>query len=314
MFRLKGHRIGDPWFYVEGDTVHMWFLVSPEDSPERRGSCWDIGHAVSGDLVNWDFRGMALVRDSDEARWDSRKLATGSVMHREGRYWMAYTGHRRGRLGVQRAGMAWSTDLEHWTRIDENPVTEAMLPWYDPGRKEEPPVYSHWRDPFLVEDGEWVYQLICARDPSAAPDLTGIIGRARSRDMLHWEIVEPLDTERIGQEMECPVMHHIDGRWYLLFSSHPHSLETMQKRFPEHTFRSETYSMVSDEQWGPYRLHGTGAVQRNDDALRAYAGQLVPWYGQWFLFGFVMEEGNVPAEAISDPIPVVATPEGIRQV
>ena len=315
MFRLEGYRIGDPWFFVEDGTTHMWFLTQTADSPPKtRGRDWDIGYAVSTDLVNWDYRGIALKRGWGDA-WDSQKLATGSVMKRDGVYWMSYTGHRRHWLSVQRAGLAWSVDLEHWNRLDENPVTEAVLPWYDLGQRDEPPVYCYWRDPFLVEDGPLVYQLLCAVEADAPADTRGVVGRARSRDMHHWEVMEPLETDRMAREMECPIMHHIDGRWYLLFSSHAHMIsDEMKARFPEHRFRSDVYSMVSDHQWGPYHIHGTGVVQPADAPAHVYAGQLVFWNGQWYILGFLFDENDKPAEAISDPIPVKATPEGIRQM
>ena len=53
------------------------------------------------------------------------------MLKRDGLYWMAYTGHRRRWLGVQRAGLAWSADLEQWHKLEENPATEAAAPWYD---------------------------------------------------------------------------------------------------------------------------------------------------------------------------------------
>ena len=44
--------------------------------------------------------------------WDDKNLATGSVIRRGGRYWMAFTGHKVGEpLFVQRVGMAVSDDL-----------------------------------------------------------------------------------------------------------------------------------------------------------------------------------------------------------
>lgn len=314
MFRLKGRHIGDPWFHVAGETVHMWFLTQPASLPTGdRGKHWDVGHAVSSDLRNWTYRGIVLKRGRGDA-WDSQKLATGCVIRRGDLYWMAYTGHRRRWAGVQRAGMAWSADLAHWHKIGENPVSEAELPWYHLGRRDEEPVHSHWRDPFLVEDDPWVYQLVCAEAAGGRRDTAGVVGRARSRDMRHWEAVGPLDADAIARQMECPSMYFIEGRWYLVFSCHPGMLSgEMKQRFPDHAFASSVYSMVSRVQWGPYRLHGAGAVQHHDAPVRIYAGQLLRWRGRWYLLGLLLESDGRKGGAVADPIPIRATPEGIRQ-
>ena len=104
MFRLNGHSIGDAWYYEAGDAVHMYFLTKPEAGAVG----WDIGHATTRDLVNWEFLGLALTRGAPGS-WDDKSLATGSVVLRDGRYWMAFTGHKMDEpLFVQRVGMAVS--------------------------------------------------------------------------------------------------------------------------------------------------------------------------------------------------------------
>jgi len=277
MFKLEHHHIGDPWFLVEDGIAHMWFLTQPMlFPPDERGKHWDIGYAISSNLRDWEYRGIVLQRGWGDA-WDSQKLATGSVLKRDGLYWMAYTGHHRRWFGVQRAGLAWSTDLMHWQKLEGNLVTEAVPPWYDLGRREGESVYSHWRDPFLIEDGPWVYQLVCAQEAGSYHDNAGVVGRARSRDMRHWDVIEPLDAERIGRQMECPNMHYIDGRWYLIFSCYPGMVsDKMKQRFPDHSFAPAVYSMVSDHQWGPYRLHGLGTVQPDDAQVCIYDWGLHP--------------------------------------
>jgi len=315
MFRLEHHHIGDPWFFVEDDLAHMWFLTQPTSLPaDERGKHWDIGYAVSSDLRVWEYRGIALKRGWGDA-WDSGKLATGCVIKRNDLYWMAYTGHRRRWFGVQRAGLAWSDDLVRWRKLDENPVSEADSPWYDLGQREREPVHSHWRDPFLVEDGPWMYQLVCAESAGGNRDTAGVVGRARSRDMRHWDIVEPLDAEPIARLMECPNMHYIGDRWFLVFSCYPGMISNeMKQRFPDHSFKPAVYSMVSDHQWGPYRLHGVGTVQPDDAPVLIYAGQLVHWQDQWYILGFLHESDYQKGEAIADAVAVDAAPEGIKQV
>ena len=315
MFRLDGRHVGDPWFHIEDGRAHMWFLTQPTSLPrEERGWHWDVGYATSADLESWEYRGIVLERGWGDA-WDSQKLATGSVIERDGRYWMAYTGHRARWLGVQRAGMAWSDDLATWHKLDENPTTEAARPWYDLGVRTEDKAHCSWRDPFLIDDGEWMYQLVCAVSAQGDRDTAGVVGRARSRDMRNWEVVSPLDAERVARRMECPNMHHIDDRWYLVYSSHPGMVSDMMRaRFPDREFGPAAYSMVGEDMWGPYRLHGLGAIQPDDAPVRIYAPQLVRWKGAWFAMGFLLDPETTYGEAIANPVRVRATAEGIKEV
>ena len=100
MFRLEGHRIGDSWYYAEGDTVHAWFLTMPIE--QNKG--WRIDHCISGDLVHWEYQGTALEPGPADA-WDGKSLATGSI------------------------GMAQSTDMIHWETLpppEHDRMTEEM--------------------------------------------------------------------------------------------------------------------------------------------------------------------------------------------
>ena len=107
MFSLEGRWINDAWYHEADDAVHMYFLTRTEGGTDGL----DIGHAVSRDLVNWEYLGLAL-RHGAPGSWDDKNLATGSVIRRGGRYWMAFTGHKVGEpLFVQRVGMAVSDDL-----------------------------------------------------------------------------------------------------------------------------------------------------------------------------------------------------------
>ena len=110
-------------------------------------------------------------------------------------------------------------------------------------------------------------------------------------------------------------MRFIDGRWYLLFSCSPHMIsDALKERFPNHTFTPSVYSMVSDRQWGPYRLHGTGLVQLDEAPARVYAGQMVRWRNRWYVMGFQLTPELRAGEVIADPVEVQATPEGIKEI
>ena len=171
MFRLEGHDIGDAWYYGADDTVHMYFLTKPEGSAVG----WDIGHAATRDLVGWEFLGLALTRGAPGS-WDDKSLATGSVVLRDDRYWMAFTGHKFDEpLFVQRVGMAVSDDLVRWEKLPENPTSEADPAYYELVSTGERTL-THWRDPFLLDTGEEVVQYVCARRTDGDISSRGTVG------------------------------------------------------------------------------------------------------------------------------------------
>ena len=212
MFSLDGRSIGDAWYYEASDAVHVYFLTKPEGSDAGL----DIGHAVSRDLVDWEYLGPALERGALGA-WDDRNLATGSVIRHGGRYWMAFTGHKMGEpLFVQRAGMAVSDDLVRWEKLPENPTSEADPAHYElvsTGQR----TLTHWRDPFLLDTGEDVVMYVTARRTHGDITTRGAIGLARSTDMRRWEALPALEHDPIAEEMEVPQVYAIDGRYYLVF-------------------------------------------------------------------------------------------------
>ena len=308
MFSLDGRGIGDAWYYEAADAIHMFFLTMP---PESKVDL-DIGHAVTRDLVNWEYLGLALTRGAPGS-WDDKNLATGSVILRDGRYWMAFTGHKWDEpLFVQRVGMAVSDDLENWEKLSENPTSEADPSYYElesTGHR----TLTHWRDPFLLDTGEEVVQYVCARRTDGDVTSRGTVGLARSTDMVRWETLPALEHDRMTEEMEVPQVYAINGRYYLVFCTHEIYLSaSYRSRFPGHSFRSTDYSMVSDSPLGPFRMHGTGEIMTKAPPTWFYASQLVSFKGEWFLLGTVRDDAG--RTSISDPIPVVADETGIHVV
>ena len=307
MFRLEGHDIGDAWYYEAGDTVHMYFLTKTAGGAVG----WDIGHAATRDLVGWEFLGLALTRGAPGS-WDDKSLATGSVILRDRRYWMAFTGHKTDEpLFVQRVGMAVSDDLVRWAKLPENPTSEADPAYYELVSTGERTL-THWRDPFLLDAGEEVVQYVCARRTDGDIFSQGH-GRSGSfgRHADNWETLPPLEHDPIAEEMEVPQVYAIDGRYYLVFCTKERWLSpSYRSRFRGHPFRSTDYSMVGDSPLGPFRIHGTGEIMPTAPPSSWYASQLVHFEGEWFLLSTVSEDSGLTA--VSDPVPVVADETGIH--
>ena len=305
LFALPDHQLGDAWYFAATDLVHAYFLTRPLDTEAG----WDIGHAISSNLIDWEYVGLALRRGPDGA-WDSKSLATGGVIWRDGLYWMAYTGHKKDEaLFVQRVGMAFSRDLQHWEKLPENPTSVAAARYYEIVSSDQRTL-THWRDPFLLDTGAEVIQYVCARRTEGDESKRGSVGLARSTDMRNWEVLAPPEHDRMSEEMEVPQVYEIAGRWYLVFCTHAHWLDpTFVGRFPGHPFRSTDYSMVGDSPLGPFRLHGTGEIMPQAPPCHFYASQLVCLGEKWFLLGTVRDDEGT---RISDPLPIEADETGLH--
>ena len=313
MYIHEGHHMSDAWYFVDesADAVHMYYLAQPiNDGPPF------VGHAVSRDLVSWQRLPPAL-RTGPPGSWDDLRVCTGSVMERGGQYWMAYsaTGTTDSTLDeqhrVQRIGMAVSDDLATWRKLPENPVLQSGTDAYErmgSGQRK----MVHWRDPFLLEHGGAVYQFIVARRTEGDPATRGTVALARSTDMRSWDILPPVEHERVADEMEVPQVYEIEGHWYLTFVTLGRFLSAHHaERFGGHVPERSNFSMVGDSPFGPFQIHGTGQIVDHPPDSYFYAAQLVRHRGGWYLLATVHDEAS---ERISDPVRVYADGTGIHEL
>jgi len=301
MLSKEKHRIGDSWYYVEDNRVHVFFLNCPYNVEPH--TAWNIDHAVSSDLVHWTHLGTILENGAYD-EWD-HNLATGSVLKVGSSFWLAYTGRWNG-PGTS-VGLAVSDDLYNWRKIEENPITQIDERFYEKvgsGRRG----ISHWRDPFLFEEEGTVYHYVCASRNDGPKNRRGTLGLARCIEPTKWEILPPPLIEPMIEELECPQVRQIDGRYYLIFSSHPDFFPASSE-FDRDKLRQSTYSMVADSVFGPFRFLRTEPILPAAWPVQPYAGQIVQWRGKNYLLGtdwFTKEHDFIP-----DPIPIRATETGL---
>ena len=128
-------------------------------------------------------------------------------------------GHLRGPVPAQR-------------RHPASPVLECDARWYElmgpgPGRE-------GWRDPWVFPDpgGDGWHMLVTSRSSDGAVGQRGVVGHARSADLVRWQAQPPLSPPDTGfWHLEVQQVEVVDGRPVLIFSCMPEQLSGERRRF-----------------------------------------------------------------------------------
>ena len=246
--------------YYRGQ-YHMFFQYHPYDS---HWGPMHWGHAVSTDLLHWDFLPCALAPDMP---YDKDGCFSGSAIELpDGRQMLMYTGvrHEQDFSGqvreVQTQNLAFG-DGVNYEKYPGNPVlTETDLP--DGGSRYD------FRDPKLLRLADGSYRALMANDQRG---IGGQILVYRSDDGLNWSLVGPLASNhnRLGLMWECPDYFHLDGYDVLLASAQ----DMLPKDFEYHNGNGTFYLLGHGEGTdGPYEVESDHAV---DYGIDFYAPQTV---------------------------------------
>jgi beta-fructofuranosidase len=310
--RLPDHWLWDFWFAKDGPDIHVFYLQAPRSlgNPDLRHWNVTIGHAISQDLIHWQVLPDALAPNPNQIdAWDSASTWTGSVIQQAGLWYLFYTGTCRAENGnIQRIGAATSTDLIHWEKHPANPLVEADAAWYE----RYDPLGSTWsdegwRDPWVFQDsvtGDF-HAFICARVNYGPLDRRGVIGHARSPDLIHWQVLPPVSSPGNFGMLEVPQLVTIQGRNFLMFCTqtitHAADWESRTGLQP----CTGTHYLVSEQLLGPYQLT-TPRFLAGDPVGSLYAGKLIQAPdGRWVFLAFrnVDLGGNFLGE-LSNPFSV----------
>jgi len=299
---LATHWIWDFWLADDGTAYHLFFLKAPRGGdPGLRHWNTSVGHAVSTDLEQWQVVGDALT-PSTEPAFDDLATWTGSVVRDDDGLWhMFYTGLSRADDGqVQRIGVATSSDLQTWTKRGPQAVVTSDGRWYqqfaEAGRTEA------WRDPWVIRDpdGDGWHMLITATAREGPLDDRGVLGHARSPDLISWEVQPPLSEPGSGfSELEVPQLAIVDRKPLLLFNCLGPQLSRARQDAGE---RGGVWVMRPDSLIGPYDV--SQATRLTDETL--YVGKLVQRRdGRWALLAFVNQDPHgVFVGSLTDPLEV----------
>lgn len=306
MYIPSDHFLWDFWMLRHRGRYHLFYLQAPRDltDPEERHGLATVGHAVSPDLREWEYRGTAL-EPGRAGAWDDRAIWTGSVIAKGHRFIMLYTGTCRAEEGrVQRVGLATSADLTRWRKYPGNPVMEADLRRYE-DEVDSPFGERAWRDPYLFRHGGNYYAFITARTRTGPREGRGCVALARARDERSWELLPPAYAPGLFTQMEIPQVVAAGEAYVLLFSVergwHAHQGEGFEE--------TGTYYAYSCD---PLRGYGRPRLLVGHREDRRYGAKLVLgpdrlWYILWWIR---LDERGEFVGGLSDPEPVDLQPDG----
>jgi beta-fructofuranosidase len=291
------------------EPFHCYFLQAPRSlpDPEMRHDRARIGHATSANLIDWDYHGTILPL-GERGEWDDWTQWTGSVTRHDGNNSLFYTGRSRSESSnVQRIGLAVSDDLYHWTKSPNNPLVQAVAPWYeapDPDGSKR----SDCRDPWIIRfDNRWL-MYYTASAAGGRPDRYGVVGLAISDDLLHWTPAPPVAAPGVFGEIEVPQVFPLGKRWVMLFCTAKHAIFDGKRA----TWNG-THYMLAESPYGPFEL-APEPLLLADEAGSNYAARAIldPWLGTFIMAFQRLDANGRFVGALTNPIPLILDEQHAR--
>ncbi len=188
---------GDPMPMYHDGVYHVYYCKRYRDG--KTG--W--GHLSSRDLLNWE--------EHPDPFAPGATTKTGCVIWAEGNFHAYFVvKNEQGwemRHSVSKDGIEFPMPGDFCFTPDER---------YENGKL--------WRDPAVIFDEEaGLYRMVfCAKAANqGAPNcFGGGIGYAESRNLIHWELKEPLELPEVATSVECPELFPYEDRWVLLYFWH----------------------------------------------------------------------------------------------
>lgn len=217
------YRAKDFTLVKRGSHYHVFYTRTNEIDPSGETEK-SFGHAESQDLYHWTELDTVLAVRPDS--WDNLHVWAPSILEMDGVYYMYYTGvsDRPDTIQFhQRIGLATSTDLVTWNRLDYPVFSCEQVPWSfcDSTRS----VAGNFRDPFVMPDPSNPGHLLMYYSTVARIDTTRyVVGLAASTgDPVQWSDVKPMEvTDRPVTGLDLAESSHLfphAGEWYLFFTT-----------------------------------------------------------------------------------------------
>ncbi|MDN3656223.1 glycosyl hydrolase family 32 [Ferruginibacter paludis] len=201
--------IGDITVILHKGIYHLFHLIIPNHDY--------IAHAVSTDGISWRRVNNALFV-GHPGEWDDDMLWTMHVVEVNDTFEMYYTGlQRKDRGVVSRIGFAESNDLINWTKNRKSifPIEPKGI-FYETS-KTNPRTWLSFRDPFRFKYKGEVYLLVATRTIAGPVSRRGCVGMVKITNDV-FELMPPLLYPMMYDDIECPCVFELNGRFYLLGS------------------------------------------------------------------------------------------------
>ncbi len=207
LYRPQHGSLWDTTLIHDGERFHLFHIAGN-----------GLGHAISTDLAHWEeLPGFELKGPDGSWNADGAYL-TGDIVFFEGQ-WRLFAGAMVPDSPTL-YGLFSSPDLQAWTPHPDNPVLCPLGPYYRQTASPVHAMHAAWRDPALYPQPDGSFEaLLCARRAQLEAGSTGaVIGRLRSRDLVHWEALPPLaDVGECSVFAEVPGWFTLGGRHYLYY-------------------------------------------------------------------------------------------------
>ena len=157
----------DSYIIREDGIYKMWFSWRPAKA---------IMYTTSTDGISWELPQCVLTRVLD-SWWEADKVSRPSVLKRDGKYHMWYTGHMiwSGAL-LAAIGYAVSDDGIHWSKPMTSPVLRPDHPWEN---------QVIWTPNVMYDEEEKLFKMWYAGGATAGTE-SDALGYATSEDGIHW--------------------------------------------------------------------------------------------------------------------------------
>jgi beta-fructofuranosidase len=197
-------------FSIYKEQYHMFYQYHPYD---KVWGPMHWGHAVSADLIRWEYRPCALAPDM---WYDAEGCFSGSAVETDdGRHLLIYTGVTKENApageAVRQEQCIAVGDGYNYEKLTANPIIKAdVLP--------EGISRADFRDPKIIRLTDGTYRCLMGSCVQATHD--GCIQIFSSDDCINWKYENQLLTNnrRFGRMWECPDLFMLDGTWVLLTS------------------------------------------------------------------------------------------------
>ncbi|RDH44066.1 hypothetical protein [Zooshikella ganghwensis] len=152
--------IGDPFVKVINGQFHMWYIFSPEWLPASRKNMapervYKIAYAYSDDGITWQRSGRPIIPDKIN-KYECQALPSLVFFNHRFHLFFCYrhaTDFRTNPSCSYRIGYAYSDDLEHWYRDDENVGIDVSKTGWDSNMQCYPHVFVNDGNVYMLYNG-----------------------------------------------------------------------------------------------------------------------------------------------------------------